>query len=115
MNEGRLSRNGVEYKVTERITEASPGFKARAAGIFYLLNIVTGVFAEVSRGRLVVFGDAAATATNIFVHGPSFRASIASAILCVASYIAVTGLFYDLFKPVNRGIALLVAFFSLVF
>jgi hypothetical protein len=29
-------------------------------------------------------------------------------------YIAVTGLFYELFKPVNRGLSLLAAFFSLV-
>ncbi len=31
-----------------------------------------------------------------------------------ACYIAVTALFYDLFKPVNRSLSLLAAFFSLV-
>ena len=30
--------------VMERSTEASPRFKARAAGVFYLLTFVTGIF-----------------------------------------------------------------------
>jgi uncharacterized protein DUF4386 len=50
----------------ERIAEASPRLKARIAGGLYLIIIVGGVFAEVFvRGRLVVQGDAAATAHNM--------------------------------------------------
>jgi len=99
----------------ERIAEASPRLKAKIAGVFYLLNILTGVFAEVFvRGRLVVYGDAAATATNILAQEPLFRLGFASALICVACYIAVTALFYNLFKPVNRSLSLLAAFFSLV-
>jgi len=97
----------------ERIREASPRFKARMAGIFYLLNGGTG-FAFSVRSRLVVSGDAAATATNILAHERLFRLALAADLLGVASYIVVTGLLFELFKPVNRSISFVAAFFSLV-
>jgi len=103
------------YEMMERIPEASPRLKARIAGVFYLLNILTGIIAEVFvRGRLVVYSDAATTAHNILAHEPLFRLGFASALICVACYIAVTALFYSLFEPVNRSLSLLAAFFSLV-
>lgn len=75
----------------QRIAEASPRLKARIAGVFYLITFVTGVFALVSvSGRFV------------------------ANLIATASYIAVTLLLYDLFKPVNRSLSLLAAFFSLV-
>jgi hypothetical protein len=98
----------------ERIAETSPGFKARIAGVFYLLTFVTGGLAVFARGGLVVNGDAAATATNILAHESLFRLGFAADLLVVACYIAVTALFYDLFKPVTRSVSLLAAFFSLV-
>ena len=53
------------YEIMERITEASPRFKARIAGVFYLLTGLTGGVAVFASGGIVVHGDAAATATNI--------------------------------------------------
>jgi hypothetical protein len=99
--------------MTERIREASPRPKARIAGFIYLLNFLTGVIA-VPGFRLVASGDAAATAANILAHEPLFRLGFAALLINVAVYIAVTALFYDLFKPVNRSLSLLAAFFSLV-
>ncbi len=98
----------------ERIAEASPRFKARIAGLFYLLTFVTGIFALLTGGRLVVSGDAAATATNILAHESLFQLSFAANLMATACYIVVTALFFDLFKPVNRSLSLLAAFFSLV-
>jgi hypothetical protein len=80
----------------ERIAEASPRPRARITGVVYLFYFLTAVSAEVfvGRGRLVVFD-----AVNLIAY---------------AFYIAVTLLFYYMFKPVNRSLSLLAAFFSLV-
>ncbi len=97
----------------DRIAEASPRLKARIAGVFYLLNGGTA-FAFFVRGRLVVSGDATATATNILAHESLFRMALAADLIGVAAYVAVAALLYDLFKPVNSTLSLLAAFFSLV-
>jgi Domain of unknown function (DUF4386) len=101
---------------TERIVaEASPRFTARMAGLLYLLSIVAGgVAVLLVGGALVVDGDAAATASNIVAHETLFRLSVASFLIGVACYVAVTALLYSLLQPVNRTLSLLAAFFSLV-
>ena len=99
--------------MVNRMTETSPRLKARLAGLCYVLMIPAG-FGMFLRGRLVVKGDAAATAANILAHEPLFRLGLAGDLLVVACYLAVTALFYELFKPVNRSVSLLAAFFSLV-
>lgn len=96
------------------IREASPRLRARIAGVFYLLEMLMGGFAVFVGGRLFVSGDAAATATNILTHPSLFQFGFAANVIQFVCYIAVTGLFYELFKPVNRGLSLLAAFFSLV-
>jgi hypothetical protein len=97
----------------ERVAEASPRFKARIAGVLYLITAASG-FAESVRSKLVVYGDAATTATNILTHQQLFRLALVSDVIVAVCYIAVTLLFFDLFKPVNRSLSLLAAFFSLV-
>jgi Domain of unknown function (DUF4386) len=99
----------------ERNAETSPRFKARIAGVFYLLTILTRMFVEIFvRKRLVVLDNAAATATNILAHQPLWRWGFAADIVAFASYAALTALLYELFKPVNRSLSLVAAFFSLV-
>ena len=97
----------------ERIAEASPHFKARIAGFFWLMTILTGMFAFLIGGRLVVPGDAATTATNITANETLYRLSFAANLVATACYLTVTLLIYVLLKPVNRNISLLGAFFSL--
>jgi hypothetical protein len=95
--------------------ETSPRLWARFAGAFYLITIIMGVFAEVLvRGRLVIRDDAAATANNVLAHELLYRFGLAADLIMLACYIAVTLLFYELFKPVARSLSLLAAFFSLV-
>jgi hypothetical protein len=99
--------------VTERITETSPRTKARITGVFYLLTILTGLFAQgfVSE-RLVVDGNAAATANNILTHRGLFQLGFAVYLIEMACQIAMTALFYELLKPVSRSVSLLAAFFG---
>jgi hypothetical protein len=99
----------------DRAVEASPRLWGRMAGGCYLVTIVMGVAAEVFvRGRLIVRDDAAATAANILAHEPLYRFGLAADLVMLVAYIAVTLLFYVLFKPVSRSLSLLAAFFSLM-
>jgi hypothetical protein len=99
----------------EQVAEASPRFKARIAGIFYLIIIVAAPFAEVLvRGRLVVYGDAAATATNILAHESMYRLAGAADLIAFTCDAAVALIFYELLKPVSRGLALFAASFRLL-
>jgi hypothetical protein len=96
----------------ERIADASPRFQARMAGAIAWITSTAG-FAAMIRGRLVVYGDAAATAHNIMAHELLFRLAFAGDIISIL-YIAYTLLLYNLFRPVSRSLSLLAASFSLV-
>ena len=96
-------------------TAASPRFKARMAGAFQLLEALTAAFGQVIvLDRLVVSGNAAATAANILGHQRLFWLGFASSLIGVAFHIAWALLFYELLKPVNRSLSLLAAFVILV-
>ncbi len=98
----------------QRIRETSPRLKARSAGVLYLLTILTGIFAQgFVNDRLVVSGDAVATASNILTHKALYELGFTFYITEMACQIAFTALFYDLLKPVNRGLSLVAAFLGL--
>jgi len=79
--------------MVEQIAESSPRLKARVASVFYLLAVLTAAFVEsFVRGKLLY----------------------ATGLLPVACFVVVTLLLYQLFKPVNRSLALLATLFNLV-
>jgi Domain of unknown function (DUF4386) len=99
----------------ERIAEVSPRFKARMAGAFQLLEALTATFGQVIvLNKLVVSGNAAASAANILGHERLFWLGFASSLMGVAFHIAWALLMYVLLKPVNRSLSLLAAFVILV-
>jgi Domain of unknown function (DUF4386) len=99
----------------ERIAESSPLLKARMAGVLYLIITIAAPFAEVFvRGRLVVDGDAAATATNILAHQPLYRLAGVADLIAFTCDAAVALLFYELLKPVSRSLSLFAACFRLL-
>jgi hypothetical protein len=100
--------------MTNPIADAPPRPKARITGVVYLLYFLTAILAEVFMKGIVVSGDAAATANNIQAHEPLFRLGLGTGLIATAWYIALTALLYELFKPVNRSVSLVAAFFSLV-
>ena len=77
--------------MVKRIADASPGFKARIAGVLSLLSLLAAVFGEFVIRRFEIAGD----------------------LLAVSGNIVVTLLLYDIFKPVNRGLSLVAASFNL--
>jgi hypothetical protein len=80
----------------ERIPVASPRPRARLTGAVYLLYFLTAISGEVfvGRGRLVLYDT-----VDLIAH---------------AFYIALTLLFFYLFKPVSRSLSLLAALFGLL-
>ena len=76
----------------KRIADASPGLKARLAGVLSLVSLLAAVFGEFVIRRFEIAGD----------------------LLAVSGNIVVTLLLYDIFKPVNRGLSLVAACFNLV-
>src|SRR6266849_2215233 len=94
----------------------SPQTYARTGGILYLFIIVAALFGEVFvRGRLIVEGDAAATASNILGSETLFRVGLAGEMLTCACDVALAMILYALLEPVSRRLALLGAFFRLTF
>ena len=88
---------------------------ARAAGVAMLLSIVFGFLGEMYLpNKIIVGGDAAATAANISRNPTLFRLTFASYLVEGICDVALLVFFYILLKPVNRNLALLSAFFGIV-
>lgn len=86
-----------------RITR-NPG---RFAGLLYLLASIPGFFALLYvPSKLIVHGDATATAQNIAAHETLFRLGIAANLVGQALFLFVALALYDLFRRVNRRHAL---------
>ena len=80
---------------------------ARMAGFLYLIYMVTTMIAQVSRTKLIVFGDAIATAKNILASEWLFRIGFMSDVLAGVLFLLAAWALYVLLKPVNKNIALL--------
>src|SRR2546430_15902952 len=87
---------------------------ARSAGVLYLINIVGGAFA-ISIVPALLFGSGpAAMAHNIQTHDLLYRSGLAAHVLVTVTNIPLAVIFYELFRVVNRRLALLDVFFILV-
>lgn len=98
----------------EAAQSSSPRLLARIAGWAYLAIIVFGGFGFFSGSQITVVGDAAATATNILASELLWRFGFISLLIMLAADVVVAVLFYVLFKPVNKTLALLGCAFRLV-
>jgi len=88
---------------------------ARAVGVLFLLSMIGGFFGELYiPSRILVSGDAAATAKNIVESNSLFRLGFAAYLVEGICDIALSLLMYVLLRPVHRNLALLAAFFGLV-
>jgi hypothetical protein len=96
------------------VVEDSPRPTARTIGVVYLLYFLTAVGGALLMKGVVVPTDAVATARNLLAHESLYRAGWEVSLVANALYIAVTALFFGLLAPVNRSLAVMMAFFSLV-
>jgi hypothetical protein len=75
----------------------------RFAGLLYILTSIPGFFAMVYvPSKLIVHGNATATANNIATHETLFRLGIAAQLISQAGFIFVALALYGLLKGVNR-------------
>ena len=93
----------------------SPQTMARVAAFIFLLIFLLGMSTELlMRPGMIVPGDAAATVKQIAASAALFRLSVVSDLIRQVLLLLLALLLYQLFKPVNKGIALLMVLFSLV-
>src|SRR3979490_2970755 len=75
----------------------------RFAGLLYVLTSIAGFFAMgYVPGKLIVHGNAAATASNIAASETLFRLAIAGGLIGQVGFIFVALALFDVFKGVNR-------------
>ena len=97
------------------VVEASPRVLARIGGGLYLIVIVIGLFGEAFvRNRIVVPGDAIATAANMMSMESLWRFGIAAELVLLICAVALTLIFFALLRPVSTELALLAVFFNLM-
>lgn len=101
--------------MTELSTGLSPQKNARIAGLLYLVNIITGIFALIYvPGKLIVWSDAAKTFKNITESEALFRMDILVYLVCYIFFLLLPLALYKLLKPVNKNHAILMVILALV-
>jgi len=88
---------------------------ARIAGLLYLVNAVTGFFGIIYvPSKLIISGNAAATANNILASERLFRLGIVSEVICAVEFVFVVWVLYRLLGAVNKTHASLMVILGLV-
>ena len=89
---------------------------ARIAGVLYLVNAVTGFFSIVYvPSKLIVSGNAAATANKILASERLFRLGIVSELICAVEFIFLLWVLYRLLGGVNKTHAALMVILGLAY
>jgi hypothetical protein len=96
------------------MAETSPSTRGRILAALYLFVIIGGVIAQLFiADRLVDRHDAARTAANIVANKSLYRLGFTIFMLEMVAQVAVSAMFYDLLKPVNRSLARIAAIIGL--
>ena len=89
---------------------------ARIAGLLYLVNGITGFFGiSYVPSRLIISGNAAATANNILASERLFRLGIVSELICAVEFVFLVWVLYRLLGAVNKTHASLMVILGVVF
>ena len=88
---------------------------ARLIALFMLASLIFGGLGEAYiPSKIIVSGDATATASNILNSPMLFRLGFATYLVEAICDVALALLFYALLRPVNRNLALFTAFLGLI-
>ena len=100
--------------MTNPLAETSPSTRGRILAALYLFVIAAGITAQaLISDRLVVGNDASRTAANIVANKSLYRLGFTIFMLEMVAQVAVSAMFYDLMKPVNRSLARITAIIGL--
>lgn len=98
-----------------RSIENSPQLYARLGGALYLVIILFGFFSEgFVSSKLLVVGDAAASARNILAEPVLWQLSVAVNVLVVLCAVPLLWIEYGLLRPVSKPLVLLSLLFNLI-
>ncbi|MBK5483221.1 DUF4386 domain-containing protein [Peribacillus sp. TH16] len=102
--------------MTNRNNEASPLYYSRVAGFGLLLMAILAMFSNFSVfNGLIISDDAATTANNIITNEMLFRSGFISFVIVLILDVLLAWALYVLLKPVNKNLAMLAAWFRLVY
>jgi len=102
--------------MTKSSADVSQRKAALVAGVGAIILLVAAIIAEfLSRQRLVVPGDAAATVNNIMTSQMLFRSGIGGYLIILIFDVVLAWAFYVFFRQVNRSLSVLAAWFRLVY
>jgi hypothetical protein len=87
---------------------------AKVAGVAYLITFATVVYVNFGIHDRLIVGNNAETARNILAHERLFRIGIVGDLIYCAGVIVLLTALYVILKPVSRRLALLAAFWRLV-
>ena len=96
-------------------SDRRPSTRGRFVALLYLLVVAAGIVAQaVIADGFLAGGDAQKLAANIKADRSLYQLGFSIFMIEMAAQVAMTVLFYDLLKPVDRGIARLSATLGLV-
>jgi hypothetical protein len=87
---------------------------AKVTALAYLLTFATVIYIHYGILWRLITGNAAESARNILAHETLFRLGIAGNIVYCAGVMVLLTALYVVFRPVNRGMAMLSAFWMFV-
>jgi Domain of unknown function (DUF4386) len=103
-----------DNEMTIELIENSQRTAAKVAGLAYLITTATVVYVNFGIHDHLIVENNAETARNILAHERLFRIGIAGDLIYCAGVVVLLTALYVILKPVNRGVALLAAFWRLL-
>jgi hypothetical protein len=104
---GTLNEKSEDSDMTKSISNLPQRSVARMAGIFYLSYTFMFAFSSFVQHQLIVWGDAATTATNIVASERLFRLGFMSDVIATLLFLLTAWALYVLLNSVNTNLALL--------